>query len=70
MRAIKKRVVVDEANQPVAVQIDYADWLEMERELALKKEEPPVVDLSPFVGTVVWPEDAVEYQRRIRDEWD
>ena len=31
MRPIEKKIVTDEAGQPVAVQIDYADWLEIER---------------------------------------
>jgi len=70
MRAFRKKIVSDESNQPVAVLIDYADWLEIERELGLKNENPRVVDLTPFVGTITWPEDPLEYQIRIREEWD
>jgi hypothetical protein len=28
------------------------------------------VDLSKFYGTVKFPEDAIEYQKRVRAEWD
>ena len=31
MRAIQRRIVTDEEMRPVAVQIDYEDWLEIER---------------------------------------
>ena len=26
-------------------------------------------DLMKFAGTVKWPEDALKYQKRIREEW-
>ena len=29
MQRIRKRIVTDEAQQPIAVQIDYADWLKI-----------------------------------------
>lgn len=32
---INKKIVTDETMQPVAVQIDYADWLEIEWQLRL-----------------------------------
>jgi hypothetical protein len=31
MRPIHKRILTDDALQPVAIQIDYEDWLEIER---------------------------------------
>ncbi len=31
MHAIRKKIVTDEDARPVAVQIDYEDWLEIER---------------------------------------
>jgi hypothetical protein len=69
--AIRKKIVTDEDHKPVAVQIDYDDWLEIERLLKLEQPEPRRVDLSRFAGklTMELPEDPVEYQRRIRDEW-
>ncbi|WP_157621312.1 hypothetical protein [Salisaeta longa] len=39
---VRKRIVMDEAQRPVAVQIDYGDWMEIERQLDLERpaEEP------------------------------
>ncbi len=39
MSRIRKKIVTDEAQQPVAVQIDYNDWLKIERSLNLRDEE-------------------------------
>ena len=69
MRTIRKNVVVDEARNPIAVQIDYADWLEIERALHLEDEEGKVVDLSRYSGVISLTEDPLEYQLRIRGEW-
>jgi len=72
MIVVHKKIVTDENQQPVAVQIDYADWLEIERLLDIQKPEPRRVDLSKYAGTLR-PDlygDPVEYQRRIREEWD
>ena len=33
MHVIRKSIISDEAQHPIAVQIDYADWLEIERSL-------------------------------------
>jgi len=38
MRAIRKSVVSDESMRPIAVQIPYSDWLEIERQLGLGRE--------------------------------
>jgi len=35
MLTVHKKIVTDEAMQPVAVLIDYQDWLEIERQLHL-----------------------------------
>ena len=35
MFEIQKKIVTDENARPIAVQIDYSDWLEIERQLAL-----------------------------------
>ena len=71
MIAIRKKIVTDEDHRPVEVVISYEDWLEIERLLNIQKPEPRRVDLSRFAGTLTMelPEDPVEYQRRIRDEW-
>ena len=73
MRNLRKKVITDDQMRPVAVQIDYADWVEIERQLS-ESESPGrdtrPIDLSPFSGTLRWGEDGVAYQRRVREEWD
>ncbi len=69
MREIHKRVVTDEAMRPVAVQIDYEDWLEIERSLHLRSESGRVVDLSRFAGVISLDEEPLEFQARIRGDW-
>jgi hypothetical protein len=68
--AIRKKIVTDEDHQPVEVVISYADWLEIERLLDIRTAEPRRVDLSRFAGAITITEDPLQYQRRIRDEWD
>ncbi|HWL93946.1 MAG TPA: hypothetical protein VNT79_10460 [Phycisphaerae bacterium] len=44
MFEIHKKIVTDENARPIAVQIDYADWLEIERRLAASSnggDSPP-----------------------------
>jgi hypothetical protein len=43
---IQKTIVADESQHPIAVQIDYADRLEIERSLNLTSEEPKTADPS------------------------
>jgi len=69
VHAIAKKLVTDEANRPVAVQIDYADWLAIARELRLEGDGARQVDLSRFAGTITLAEDPLEFQTRIRGEW-
>lgn len=69
MRTIRKKIVTDEAQQPVAVQIDYSDWLEIERALSLRGEAPQAADLSRYSGIISLPEDPLAYQVRVRSEW-
>lgn len=76
MRQIEKKIVTDEAGQPVAVQIDYADWLTIERQLDIDspdestKKEPSLEELAEAVRPHWKGGDGLEYQRRIRAEWD
>jgi hypothetical protein len=70
MRRISKKIVTDEASHPVAVQIAYEDWLEIERLLEQTPSPRRVVDLSRFYGVLTLTEDPLEFQRRIRAEWD
>ena len=69
MHRIAKRIVTDEDNRPIAVQIDYVDWLEIERRLDLESPPRKVTDLSAWQGLLKLSEDPLEYQRRIREEW-
>jgi hypothetical protein len=67
---VHKKLVTDEYNRPIAVQIDYADWLEIEKRLSLQDEKPAkAVDLSRHSGTLSLREEPLEYQARIRGEW-
>ncbi|HKQ48085.1 MAG TPA: hypothetical protein VJZ71_08460 [Phycisphaerae bacterium] len=67
MHEIHPKILTDDKMQPVAVQIDYADWLEIEKLLNLDRANGKPVDLSRFTGTLKWGEDAVAYQRRVRE---
>lgn len=69
MEDIRKKIVTDEKMRPVAVQIDYDDWLEIERLLDLRDEEAKTTDLSDYSGVIQLTEEPLDYQRRIRDEW-
>lgn len=69
MIVVRKKIVTDEDHNPIAVQIDYDDWLEIERLLGVRAERKLATDLSEFRGAVKLTEDPLEYQRRIRDEW-
>jgi len=69
MHTIRKSIVTDEDMRPIAVQIDYADWLEIERSLNLESNSARVVDLSSFSGVISLAEEPLEYQQRIRGEW-
>lgn len=70
MIAIRKKIVTDEDHKPVEVVISYDDWLEIEKLLNLQPEKQLLTDLSEFRGVLKLKEDALEYQRRTRAEWD
>lgn len=69
MMRVTKHIVTDENQRPVAVQIEYADWLKIEEALQLVPQRQARTDVSKFVGTLRWDIDGVEYQRRLREEW-
>jgi hypothetical protein len=69
MRKIRKKILTDGAERPIAVQIEYSDWLEIERSLNLQDEDPPNSDLSSYEGIITLREDPLGYQSRIRQEW-
>ena len=70
MGPIRKHIVTDETGQPIAVQVDYEAWQEIERELSLvDRAEAEGIDLSRFSGILTFQEDPVDYQHRMRREW-
>jgi hypothetical protein len=69
MRRIRKTVITDAAQRRVAVQIDYNDWLRIERSLNLQDEETEIADLSRYDGVICLTEEPLAYQARIRNEW-
>lgn len=78
MNAIRKKIVTDEDARPVAVQIDYEDWLEIERLLEGHAAEERPADEGQDDFEAVADElvgswrggDGLEYQIRIREEWE
>ncbi len=69
MRAIQKKIVIDTDRNPIAVQIDYEDWLEIERLLDLQGKARKATDLSRYSGVIQLTEEPLDYQKRVRDEW-
>lgn len=69
MYRIRKTIITDEAQRRVAVQIDYNDWLKIERSLNLQDEEAEITDLSRYYGVISLTEEPLAYQARIRNEW-
>jgi len=54
------------------VQIDYADWLVLEKwleMLPINGLSQPATDLNRFAGTLPLREDPLLQQQQLRDEW-
>jgi hypothetical protein len=68
MQRIRKKIVTDEAQRPIAVQIDYTDWLKIERALNLS-QTGGATDLSRYSGVISLTEEPLAYQARVRGEW-
>lgn len=69
MSTIRKKIVTDEANRPVAVQIPYDTWIEIERRLGLNESSDETSDLRRFAGVLGRRLDPMDYQRLVRSEW-
>lgn len=69
MHTVRKRLVTDENHRPVAVQIDYNDWLKIAQQLDIKESQDKPVDLSCYEGTLKLKESPLDYQARCRREW-
>lgn len=70
MKILSKRVVADGLDRPSAVQVDYADFLRFAPEIAAAESRDNSAELMAFAGTVKWGEDGLEYQKRLRAEWE
>lgn len=69
MRNINKKILKDEFERPIAVQIEYSDWLEIERSLKLQSEGLSDSELSKYRGVITLTEEPLEFQKRVRQEW-
>ncbi len=69
MSAITKYLVTDEQLRPIAVQIPYEEWLDIERRLNGQENPHPPTDLSRHAGRLDWPLDGLDYQQEVRSEW-
>ncbi len=65
MHSIHPKIVSDEQMHPVAVQIDYADWLKIKK--LLQDIEPKIAkNLEKYAGSIRLSEDPLDYQKKIR----
>ena len=67
MYTIHHKIVTDEKMHPIAVQIDYADWIEIQKILQNSKSSLEK-NLSKYAGSIRLSEDPLEYQKKIRDD--
>lgn len=51
------------------MQINYTDWLKIEKLLKLNPTKTKKINLSRYAGTIKLTEDPINFQRRLRDEW-
>jgi hypothetical protein len=69
-KPIRKTIITDPASgKPVAVQIPYEDWADIESRLDHAEQPRRPTDLSRHYGALRLPEDPMVFQRRLRDEW-
>lgn len=70
MEKVHAKILTDESGKPVAVQITYTEWLEIEAALTgLECGGSSQETIESYRGTVSLTEDALAYQHRIRSEW-
>ncbi len=67
MSLIHEKILTDENKRPVAVQIDYAEWLVIEKKLDSQTVPKPPTNLFARVGKLDWPVDGLEYQNQMRN---
>lgn len=67
---VRKTIVRDENGKPLAVQIDYADWLSIEQRISkLDPLSTRTTRLEEHKGTIRPHVDPLTYQNSIRAEW-
>ncbi len=66
---IHRKIVVDENNKPLEVIISYDDWEKIEKAIAEFSKTMTSEKLSKYVGVLNLKEDPLEYQKKIRNEW-
>lgn len=66
---IHKKIVVDENNKPVEVIISYDEWERIARIIGKAHEPTTSETLNKYSGILELKEDPLEYQKRIRNEW-
>ena len=64
-----KQIVTDEASRPVAVQVKYDDWLEIERLLATLGVHQEARGLMRHSGKVKLSQEPLLFQSEVRGEW-
>jgi hypothetical protein len=69
MHTIHKKVLLDEAMNTVAVQIDYADWVEIAQRLGIEQKIVESTALRQYEGVISLTEDPMAFQTRMREEW-
>ena len=67
MQTIHPKIVTNVKKRPVAVQIDYADWLKIQKILQKTKLKTET-NLVKYAGSIELSEDPLKYQKSIRDE--
>jgi len=66
---IRKKIVVDENNKPVEVIIGYDEWEKIERMIGKGYKATKSEKLKKYAGIIKLKEDPLEYQKKIRNEW-
>lgn len=70
--SVEKKIVMNEMQQPVAVQINYQDWLKIEQQLSLESvpiRKKPLCALHTFRASLTkLSVSSVDLIRQLRDE--
>ncbi|EKD75757.1 MAG: hypothetical protein ACD_44C00033G0011 [uncultured bacterium] len=67
MRAFHPKIVTDQQERLIAVQIDYADWLKIQA--ILQQVNPKKnVNLKKYAGSITLNKDPLKYQKRTRNK--